>query len=87
MTGGCIHKIRLSDKMKGKKAELPSSFTDFSKKLIYDCWNFEPKDRPSFNEIVDDLNKNNYNLFHLKKSEVEKVELFVKQHKEKLPKY
>ena len=32
LSGGELPKIKLSDIFKGKKAELPSSFTDFSKK-------------------------------------------------------
>ncbi|KAK8890115.1 hypothetical protein M9Y10_034875 [Tritrichomonas musculus] len=87
MTGGVIPKIKLGDILKGKKADIPSSFTEFAKKLISDCWNFEPKDRPSFKDIVDDLDKNHYNLFQLERSEVKNIESFVKQHKEKLPKY
>ena len=87
MTGGLLPKIRMFDILKGKKAEIPSSFTEFSKKLINDCWNFEAKDRPSFKDIVEEMAKNHYNLFKLSKSEVNNIETFVKQHKEKLPKY
>ena len=87
MTGGLMPKIKIFDIPKGKKAEIPSSFTEFAKKLINDCWNFEAKDRPSFNDIVNDLDKNHYNLFKLNKSEVRNIESFVEQHKRKLPKY
>ena len=87
MTGGLLPKIKLGDILKGKKAEIPSSFTEFSKKLINDCWNFEAKDRPSFKDIIEEMAKNHYNLLHLNESEVNNIETFVKQHKEKLPKY
>ncbi len=87
MTGGLLPKIRMFDILKGKKAEIPSSFTELSKKLINDCWNFEAKDRPSFKDIIEEMAKNHYNLLQLNKSEVNNIETFVKQHKEKLPKY
>lgn len=58
MTGGLLPKIRIGDILTGKKAEIPTTFTEFAKKLINDCWNLEPKDRPSFKDIVDELDKN-----------------------------
>ena len=85
LSGGELPKIKLGDILKGKKAELPSSFTDFSKKLINACWNFESKDRPSFEVILDSMERNHYNLIQLNKTEIKNVEAFVKQHKTKIP--
>lgn len=85
LSGGELPEIKLSDMFKGKKAELPSSFTDFSKKLINACWNFESKDRPSFEVILDSMERNHYNLIQLNKTEIKNVETFVKQHKTKIP--
>ncbi|KAK8839454.1 hypothetical protein M9Y10_031808 [Tritrichomonas musculus] len=87
LSGGQLPKIRIGDLLKGMKASIPSYFTDFSKKLVSDCWNFEAKDRPSFASIVDDLAANHYNLLPLNGSETTNVENFVKQHKAKLPNY
>lgn len=84
LSSGQLPKIKLFDIPKGKKAEIPPSFTDFSKNLINDCWNLDPKDRPSFEEIVDRMIKNNFNLVLLNKTEIRNVEAFVKQHTSKI---
>lgn len=83
LSGGYHPKIKINDRVKGKKAEIPSSFTEFSKKLINECWNFNPKDRPSFQMILDDFERNHYNLIKLNKTEIENIDSFVKQHKKK----
>ena len=87
LTGGQLPKIKVFDMLKGKKADIPSSFTEFSKKMINECWNLEAKDRPSFESIVDDMERSHYNLLALSNTEIKNVENFVKQHKAKLPKY
>ncbi|KAK8883703.1 hypothetical protein M9Y10_042801 [Tritrichomonas musculus] len=84
LSSGQLPKIKLFDIPKGKKAEIPPSFTEFSKNLINDCWNLDPKDRPSFEEIVDRMIKNNFNLVLLNKTEIRNVEAFVKQHASKI---
>ena len=87
ISGGQMPKIKLFDIPKGKKAEIPSSFTDFARSLINDCWNLSPDERPSFNEILNRLEKSNFNLVNLSKMEIKNVERFVKQHKSKIPQY
>ena len=87
LSNGEIPKIKIGDILKGKKAELPSYFTSFSKKLINECWNFESSDRPSFETILNDIDKNNYKLLDLSNIELKNVESFVKQHKSKIPTY
>lgn len=62
LSGGEMHAIKMSDKMKGKKGPIPSDFTAFAHQLINDCWNFDAKDRPSFNEMIFEMENNNYNL-------------------------
>ena len=84
---GQLPKIKIFDILKGKKAEIPSSFSDFSKKLINDCWNHEPKDRSSFQAILDNMERNHYNLIQLNKTEIRNIESFVKQHKTKIPQF
>ena len=85
LSGGNHPKIKVNERVRGKKAEIPSSFTEFSKKLINECWNFNPKDRPSFQMILDDLERNQYNLIQLNKTEIENIESFVNNHKKKIP--
>lgn len=87
LSGGEIPKIKMFDILKGKKADIPDNFTDLSKNLISRCWNFKSKERPSFKEIVDLLDENQYKVIELKNSELKFVKAFVKAHKEKLPIY
>lgn len=87
LSGGELPKIKMSDKMKGKKPDIPLSFTDFSRELILLCLNFDSKDRPSFEQIMLELEKNSFNLIELKKSQIEKVILKIKKHKERIPSY
>ncbi|KAK8840772.1 hypothetical protein M9Y10_027594 [Tritrichomonas musculus] len=83
--GGKLPMIKIFDIPKGKKAEIPSSFTEFSKMLINACWNFDSKDRPSFRVILDNMERSRYNLVQLNKAEIKNVESFEKQHKTKIP--
>ena len=87
LSSGNLPKIKMSDKMKGKKAEIPNSFTQFSTKLISSCWNFNSKDRPSFEQILKDLELNNYDLVKLNSSEIAEVRQLINEHKEKIPDY
>ena len=87
LSSGQLPKIKLFDIPKGKKAEIPPSFTDFSKNLINDCWNLDPKDRPSFEEIFSLLENNKFKLFELSDPEIKEIQLFVNQHKEQIPNY
>ena len=87
LSDGKLPDIKIGHILQGKKAEIPSSFTDFSKNLINECWNFKSKDRPSFKVILESLIKNNFNLLPLKKGEVKNIKVFVKQHKTKIPQF
>ena len=87
LSGGQLPKIKLGDILKGKKAEIPSTFTSFAKEIINDCWNFKSKDRPSFKTILERMDQNDYKLLNLTNSEIKNVKSFVKQHKTKIPKY
>ena len=87
LTGGELPAIKMSDKMKGKKAPIPSNFTDFSREIINKCWNFDSKDRPSFKEIVELMERNDFKLIELTETETFEVKDKINQHKTKIPQY
>ncbi|KAK8844183.1 hypothetical protein M9Y10_024388 [Tritrichomonas musculus] len=87
LSNGKMPKITIPQIGNGKKAEIPSSFTSFATELINSCWNFDPKDRPSFIDIEKELKDNNYCLLPLTKSEVIEVTSFIKNHKSTIPQY
>lgn len=87
LSNGEFPKIKIRDICLGKKAEIPSSFTSYSKQLIDSCWNFVPNNRPSFKEICEDMEKNKFSLLELTKSESNEVLKFVKEFKTQIPLY
>lgn len=87
VSGGEMPRISIIDIGTGKKARIPSSFTDVSRRIIDACWNFDPKKRPSFESILKELDKNDYKVVDLSESEVHEVRNSVSEHKKKLPKY
>lgn len=87
LSGGEMPKINIIQIGNGVKAKIPDSFTKFAKDLINDCWNSHSKDRPSFEEILSRLEKQNYKVFEMDKSEVNEVLEFVKEHKKLIPEY
>ena len=84
---GEIPHITLPQIISGHKADIPSSFTKFARQLINSCWNFDPKDRPSFESICQQMEKNKYNLINVSEMENKEILNFVKKHNEKIPKY
>lgn len=60
LTDGTLPKIILRNVAIGKNAHIPDNFKEVSRNLINSCLSLDPKDRPSFAEIVDviDQNKN-----------------------------
>ena len=60
----------MSEKMNGKKAQMPASFTKFATELINSCWNFNSKDRPSFSDILCKLEEHDYMLADLDAGDV-----------------
>lgn len=87
LSGGQLPRIKIFDIPKGKKAPIPDTFSDFARELISNCWNLEPKDRPSFNDIIEMLEQNNFQIMKLDDVEIKEVEVKVKQHMTKIPKY
>ena len=70
-----------------KKHPIPKTLNDVSCKLINDCWCFDSKNRPSFDDISKYLEVNNFDLLNLSKSEIDEVISKIKAHKPKIPKY
>ncbi|KAK8838289.1 hypothetical protein M9Y10_035712 [Tritrichomonas musculus] len=87
LSGGDMPKIKMSEVLSGKKPSIPSSFSDFAKKMIGDCLNFEAKDRPSFSDIVEQMENNEYMMLPLDSFESNEVKIKVRQHKDKIPQY
>ena len=87
LNNGELPKIRLVDISAGKKMQIPPTFNDLASGLINSCWNYEPSDRPSFKEILQKLESENFRLIDLTESESAEVNTFVRQHKEKIPSY
>ena len=87
LNNGELPKIKTGEILRGKKAEIPSSFSEFVKNLINSCWNFKPSDRPSFKEICSLMEKNKYCLCNLTKSESAEVLNFVQNHQKQIPFY
>ena len=77
----------MSEILSGKKAQIPSEFTQFSKDLINSCQNFNPSQRPSFNDICNILKENNYNLFDLDEESKKNALYLIDQHKTYIPFY
>ena len=75
-------KIDLGNK---KKPVFPRAFSDYSKELIKKCCNVNPKKRPNFNVICKELELNEFNLISLSKSEIQKIKMFVENHKKLIP--
>lgn len=55
--------------------------------MINECWNYESKDRPNFNNIFEKMEQNDYKLIELNNSELQKVKAMIKQHKSKIQSY
>ena len=87
ISGGEMPNITIIQIGNGMKAPIPSSFTPFSKALINKCWETDPKKRPSFSEILEELEKNKYGLFELSETEVRNISHFVEEHKKRIPDY
>ena len=60
----CDSYLAIAEKiLTGKLPHVPSSVPSFVKRLVERCWNRDPEERPAFDEIVDLLVENEYQLF------------------------
>ena len=87
ISGGQMPKITIIQMGNGKKAPIPDTFTEFASDLINKCWETDPDDRPSFQEIAESLEKNDYNLLELTSDDLEDLRQFISQHKKRIPHY
>lgn len=84
ISSGEMPKINVVQMGNGKKAPIPPSFTEVAKNIINDCWNRQPQDRPSFEKLIQILEENKYGILQMSNSEIKNVELFVKDHKDRI---
>ena len=87
LSGGQMPIIKMREQMRGKKAEIPSIFTTFAKDLINSCWNFDPKDRPSFSEICKLMNEKCHMLLDISNTEISELNRLIQNHKSRIPIY
>lgn len=80
-------KVSTSAASNGKQSEIPDYFNDFSTELIKKCWNFNPKNRPSFGEICEQIRKNKYQTIDLNKLELKEAVIFIENYKKRIPQY
>ena len=87
LSGGKLPSIKMVDILTGKKAEIPSTFTQLAKDLINSCWNFYSKDRPSFKDICETISINDYKLIELTNFELKELNELIAKYKLQIPKY
>ena len=79
--------IKIGEIFAGKKAEIPSTCAQLAKEMINSCWEFDPKERPSFKSICEKIEKNDYKLIDMTQMELNDLKAKIGQHKSKIPKY
>lgn len=62
LTKGKYPNISIIDVGNGKTAEIPKTINAFSTQLIQQCWEFQPNKRPSFAEIYQRIQQNEFRL-------------------------
>ena len=62
LTGGDLPNINIIDAGLGKTAEIPGCVNGNGRSLISRCWSFDAKSRPSFAEIVAEIEKKHFKL-------------------------
>lgn len=67
----------------GNKLIVPSNLNRFTSDLIKKCIKTEPKDRPSFKLICDELGANYNKIIEMAKDEDKKIKFFIDNYKDK----
>ena len=85
LSGGKFLDISISQITSGIKAKILAEFTEFSKSLIFKCWDFDAKQRPSFEIICEELEKNIHEIVKLTDTEIKSAHSFIQNLKKKIP--
>lgn len=80
LSQGKMPKTSIAQICLGKKSNLPESFTGFAKEMIDACWNFDPKERPSFDQIYAQLVDNCDKLVEMSPEQQREVKIQVQNH-------
>lgn len=62
LTNGQYPQLTVADIVLGKKPEIPPTINAYSSELINNCCATSPSDRPSFDQIVQDIEQNQFKL-------------------------
>ncbi|KAK8898040.1 hypothetical protein M9Y10_000300 [Tritrichomonas musculus] len=84
---GELPKISIDDVCKGILPKIPSYVNDFARKLLENCWSYDPELRPSFDTIYNLLKEKNYEIVDLNSTEKKQVLCFVEKHISTIPLY
>lgn len=85
LSGGKFPDISISQIAGGIKTKIPTELTEFSKSLIFKCWDFDAKQRPSFEIICAELEKNIHEIVKLTDTEIKSAHSFIQNLKKKIP--
>ena len=87
LSGGELPNINLIEILTGKKAKLPENFNNNAKELIYECWSFNPQNRPNFKDILNWIKLKNYCLVDLSQPEIDQIKKDINDFKISIPLY
>lgn len=87
LSGGNFPEIKTKLFSSGKKVNMPSEFTDFSKKLIGRCLNLNLNEQISFKSICEDLELNFQNLIEMSDSEFSALCALIECYKKRIHLY
>lgn len=84
---GKMPQISIPQIAAGKMAPIPTTLSKFSINLIKSCWNFDPMKRPSFKQILNELEKHQFQLVDLSYKEMNELKTLINKHKTRIPRY
>lgn len=87
LSDGQMPNIKIRDIVNGRMAPIPPEFSQLANDLITKCWNFDPSQRPSFDEICTLLEENNYKLIDHDEASMREALDLINQHKLRIPFY
>ena len=69
--------LSITDVVMKKQIKVPKSINDVSSQLIKNCTKFEYNDRPSFEDIVETIKRNNYKLIDGIDDKIDEIKAFL----------